>query len=136
MAGALILGAARYSLMKLKGRQHRKMAEGTIDSMVCSKNSVKSKLPSQLAGPNACRLQFDVASDNHVAFDMIARVTTGVATAHVENIILWTHLLIAIPIWQVPDKNIHFRGTNSEGSSPVSLSKTDDEAQLEIRASA
>lgn len=80
---ALNLGLARYSLMKLIGRQHKKATEGTIDRIVCSKNSVKSKLPSQLAGPNVCRLQFAIASDNHVAFDMLAKVTTRIATAHV-----------------------------------------------------
>lgn len=88
MVDALNLGAARYSLMKLMGRQHRNMTEGTIDSIVCSKNSVKSKLPSQLAGPNVCRLQFDVASDNHVPFDMIARVTIRLTTAHVVDLML------------------------------------------------
>lgn len=87
MVDALNLGAARYSLTKLIGRQHRKMTEGTIDRIVCSKSSVKSKLPSQLAGPNTCKLQFDVASDNHVAFDMIAWVTIRMVIAHIIDLI-------------------------------------------------
>jgi hypothetical protein len=64
------LGAARCSLNRLAGKQHRKMAEGAIDKMVCSNSNVKSKLPSQLAGPNACGSQRIVASDSHVEFDM------------------------------------------------------------------
>lgn len=87
MVDALNLGAARYSLIKLIGTQHKNMMEGTIDRIVCSKSSVKSKLPSQLAAPNACKLQFDVASDNHVVFDMIARITIQVATAHIIDLI-------------------------------------------------
>jgi hypothetical protein len=46
------------------------MAEGAIDKIDCSNNKVKSKLPSQLAGPNAGEVQPIVASDNHVEFDM------------------------------------------------------------------
>lgn len=88
MVDALNLGAARYSLIKLMGRQNRKMMEGTIDRIVCSKSSVKSKLPSQLAGPKTCRLQLDVASDNHVAFDMIAWVTITIASAYIAAIML------------------------------------------------
>jgi hypothetical protein len=48
------------------------MAEGAIDRIDCSNNKVKSKLPSQLAGPNAWEVQLVVASDNHVEFDMTA----------------------------------------------------------------
>jgi hypothetical protein len=65
------LGATRCSLSKLTGKQHRKMADGAIDKIDCSNDNVKSKLPSQLAGPNAFEVQPMVASDNHVEFDMI-----------------------------------------------------------------
>jgi hypothetical protein len=57
-------------LDRLTGKQHRKMAEGAADKIDCSNNKVKSKLPSQLVGPNACEVQPIVASDNHVEFDM------------------------------------------------------------------
>lgn len=66
-----------------------------MDKSICSKNKVKSKLPSQLAGPKCCSPHPRAALSSKVEFD-IAGSGFPLDNPRLTEVRLWGHIVFGL----------------------------------------